>query len=1603
MSHKINAAYRANDGVDIDDMKLLASIYANGYEVDFESIMEGMEVYKLSMPTYPYLKERYWIEKQIAHKEKADRLHPLLDCNSSTLDVEKFTKTLFGTEFVMMDHKVGSTHVLPGVAYLEMAYAAAMQAGAEEQIVGFQDVTFLNPLKLDHIHDSTELEICLFAETGKIDFEVVSKQDNISILHAQGTLCLEKERLLKQNSTYSIPSKYEILGSSCYELLRERGLKLGPSFQAIQQMTETESGVWSKLALPKHLRNDFEKFYLHPSLMDGSLETVIGLLMKGEPNSGDLSMPFAINEINIYGKLSVDCYSYAVESRQNSNELIKKYDVVILDEEGKIIVEIKGFSLKKGQYRRNDNQLLFYRPVLIQKGLEKSKKINSVPVEFLKADLQRTEVFVHYDSFEENEIQYEQKIQSVTGELKTIIRERGKNSTVYAYVYQSEDLYGRAMAAFLRSVQLEYNNLSIKTIGIDQFQRNVIEDEIVYNKSDKEIIYLNGIRYVREMDEVEQVKSEKEIQIQENSNYLVVGGASGLGLKLAKIISEYKGSSVILVGRSILTTEKEQLIKGIQPEKDNIRYVSCDITNKQSVAELVTSIQREYGEVKGIFQCAGVTKDCPFLRKDLESMREVIDPKVFGTINLDEAFADEHLDFIVCYSSIASISGNYAQCDYSFANRFLDEYASVRNEMVKYGKRYGYSISINWSYWNNGGIQLDDSTKELFQNSFGIVPLGDDDGEKALEICMKQNLSNILVVKGNKNKIEKNLGMRKKELRILSDSKADLEKIRKYVYELITEVICKLLKLKTKDVDFTKDMSEYGFNSLTMTDFTNLLNQSFHITLTPAVFFECSSLEELAGYVIENHLGELQNNLNHQSEEENDVVIEETPKEYQRRKRISRVQREYAEEPIAIVGIAGMMPCAEDVEEYWKNLIEQRDCINVVPKDRWNWEEVNESLGQTISKWGGFMKNIKEFDAEFFGISPREARLMDPQQRLFMQIVWKTIEDAGYNVNDTYGTDMGLFVGVATSDYSEVLRDNQIEIEAYTSTGASHCILANRISYLFNWSGPSEPIDTACSSSLVAIHHAVDSIRKGECSMAIAGGVNVITSPLLHIAFSKAGMLSPDGRCKTFDQKANGYVRGEGVGAILIKPLSKAEKEHDHIYGVIKSTAVNHGGHANSLTAPNPKAQSKLIAEAFEKASISPDTIGYIEAHGTGTNLGDPAEINGLKSAFKFMYEKHNLEMKQKNYCHISSVKTNIGHLEAAAGIASIIKVVMALKYKLIPGNLHLEKLNPYIEIHDSPFSISANNEKWECLSAPRRAGISSFGFGGANAHVVIEEYHPKKKEQSSEQTQLIILSARDADRREDYIKELYDYLCKEKEVSISDIAYTLQVGRKHMASRFAVVAENIQDLKASLEAYLKSDDLKTGKIFITDLSEDIDDLSTQEIIERISLGKWDEIASYFVNGGDINWKEIPYNQQGNRISVPTYPFAKDRYWIPTVEKKNTFHTAIHPLLDQNKSDLEVIRFVKRLKKSEFFVHDHVVNGQMLLPGVAYLEMARAAGEEVGLGKNLMLKNVMWVQPIVLTGSTMDISILLEKGDSNIKFVICKEDTSKKLYFVRAI
>ena len=504
-------------------------------------------------------------------------------------------------------------------------------------------------------------------------------------------------------------------------------------------------------------------------------------------------------------------------------------------------------------------------------------------------------------------------------------------------------------------------------------------------------------------------------------------------------------------------------------------------------------------------------------------------------------------------------------------------------------------------------------------------------------------------------------------------------------------------------------------------------------------------------------------------------------------------------QPIAIVGMGCRMPGGVTTpDEFWELLCSGTDAIEEVPANRWDIDAFHDpdpaAPGKMACRYGGFLEEVENFDAQFFGISPREAMTLDPQQRLLLEVSHEALEHAGMAPDRLQGTAGGVFVGICGIDYSKRIsrRDPKL-IDAYVGSGNGHSVASGRLSYFFGLQGPSVSIDTACSSSLVAAHLACQSLRGGECDFALAGGVNLLLDPELSINFTKANMLAPNGRCKTFDASADGYVRGEGVGIVVLQRLSDALAKGHHVLAVIRGSAVNQDGPSSGLTVPNGPSQQAVIRRALDVAQLAADDIDYLEAHGTGTPLGDPIEMGALGAVFG----------EHKTPLWVGSVKTNIGHLEASAGIAGLIKVVLALSHEAIPPHLHFQTPSPRIPWDDLPLRIPTQTVPWARGDRMRRAGIGSFAFSGTNAHVVLEESPTVEEDGRSERPcQVIPISAKTPEALRELAQRYADCLSKETRPCLSDVAFTAGTGRSHHEHRLAVVGRTWDEISSRLEAF---------------------------------------------------------------------------------------------------------------------------------------------------------------------------------------------------------
>nr|WP_279233597.1 non-ribosomal peptide synthetase [Clostridium estertheticum] len=655
---------------------------------------------------------------------------------------------------------------------------------------------------------------------------------------------------------------------------------------------------------------------------------------------------------------------------------------------------------------------------------------------------------------------------------------------------------------------------------------------------------------------------------------------------------------------------------------------------------------------------------------------------------------------------------------------------------------------------------------------------------------------------------------------------------------------------------------------------------------------------------------------------------------------------EVSSKDIAIVGMSIRAPKANNIDEFWNNLINKVDCVRQFPQDRGRDIErylrfKNNNTRKVEYDKGAYLDEIDKFDYRFFKMTPKDAEYMNPNQRLFLETTWEALEDAGYGGNKIAGSRTGIYVGYMGDSegykYREMLLDIDKTKGSVSVTGNVSSMIASRISYLLDLNGPSMVVDTACSSSLVAVHLACQSIRNNECDMSIVGGVKTVIFPFGDE--NKVGIESPDGKAKTFDDSANGTGVGEGVGVVVLKSLSRALKDKDNIYAVIKGTAINQDGNSVGISAPNVIAQENVILKAWKDAGINPETISYIEAHGTGTELGDPIEIEGIQKAFRRYTDK-------RQFCAIGALKTNIGHSYEVSGVMGLIKAVMSLKNKTIPPNIHFNNPNRKINFVESPLYVVDKLTEWQNNEYPRRCGVSSFGFSGTNAHVILEEAPQIKKDSKIDFKGLDVftISAKSKNSLEEIIRRYTIFIKKEDEIELEEICYTSNTGRGHYSHRLAIVVRNIDELREKLESINGSgfEAVCTSGIYYGEhvvISSNRESKNVTELTqeEKRGLNKsandninelkssinneelLNEICSLYVKGSDIDWERIYENRQIRKVSLPKYAFEKERCWIeiPEFEEMEDENYEQIPNISGRKVVKSVVQFKLKGKEDE--------------------------------------------------------------------------------------
>ncbi|RJS20854.1 hypothetical protein DRW03_19465 [Corallococcus sp. H22C18031201] len=979
-----------------------------------------------------------------------------------------------------------------------------------------------------------------------------------------------------------------------------------------------------------------------------------------------------------------------------------------------------------------------------------------------------------------------------------------------------------------------------------------------------EVRLLGRERQVRTFLPCETVRR-AETPVRRGGIYLITGGSGALGRLVARHWAEHQGVSLVLVGRRSPDAAFEAELLRLRKFGGRVRYVQADVCDSKALRHVVEETEAAWGRLNGVVHAAGAIDAAPFLARDAASFTEGLKPKIEGVQALDAATRGCALDFFVLFSSVSSILGDWGGCDYAVANRYLDAFAQQREEQRARGERAGRTVSINWPLWRHGGMHLAPDAEALYLRTSGLSYLEDAPGLEALELALRGEDPQVVVLAGQQERLDRLMSFVEappEQPRVAAPVKPN-RPVASLRDELRREAAA-ILGLRPDELTFEGQLGDFGFDSISLRALAGRLAARFGVSVATATFYAHPTLDALAVHLTPQ------------------CSVPAAP--------VAPVEARQGSslEPIAVVGMSGSFPGAQDVETFWQSLSRGEAKLTRARLDRYDAEAGGAE--SAVEHWGGFLDGVDQFDADFFRVSPREAELMDPQQRLLLQALWNTFEDAGITPERLRRGRTGVFVGVDKFDYAERWQQSREPIDPHSAAGIHPAMIANRISFVFDLQGPSEVVNTGCSSAAVALHRAMGAIRQGECDSAVVGGVNVMLSPSGFLAAQSLGGTSPGGQPRPFDANADGSVRGEAVGAVLLKRLSQANADGDRIHGVLLGSAAAHGGRGHSLTSPNVLAQAEVVAQAYRQAGVGAETVRYIEAQGAANELGDAVELAAFKTAFQRMSPN-----SAEGTCAIGCLKGSVGHAEGASAVTALIKVLLAFRHELLPGVTGFQVPRPGLGLEGSPFFINAGNRSWAAdpSAGPRRASLHSYGFGGVCAHLVLEAppATPRESPARPDSPRLIVLSARDAERLDVRLRELVTFLEREPtegRPSLTEVSFTLLDGRTPLEARVAVVAASVEELTAQLRQVLGGGSppgVFRGRASHQDgaLAGLFDGESGAEMVRMLMrAGDLSKLARAWVEGASLDARVLFAGERPRRVGLPTYPFRRARHWLRT-------------------------------------------------------------------------------------------------------------------------
>ncbi|MFI9804830.1 SDR family NAD(P)-dependent oxidoreductase [Streptomyces sp. NPDC052301] len=1424
----VGSVRREEDGPACLD-RAAAELHVHGRRIDWRRMVP--DTTWADLPTYAWDSRRHWIAPEPGPDGPGlfDRAaHPLLGVQLQSADETRWTfrnEWSPATAAWLSGHTVFGRTVVSGTTLLELCRAALAVARPDDS-ADVTDLLLLAPLVLPAtgtVEVSVEVVTAGPAPELTVHSRPRGQEATNWTLHATASAAGATEAA-GQPPVW--PEAAEPAWSpETYERLSGLGLGYGPAFQGVREAVVTGAGeLLARLSLPPVARDLADPYPVHPALLDAALH-VAAVLEGGAASDGRVLLPVAVGRAAL-PHAGADDLTVSVR-RTGGGDTDLTLDVTLWDADGFPAGRLEGVRLRAASpadlaggsgHGRHLYEVAWtsapapateapagdWTVVGDPSDPDVAAALRGLEAAGIPCSAMGGDVLVRFwprpaEDAEPAAVARELVVAAMA-ELQTLLaQEQPPTRTVWVTrgavaAGERDTVPGLAQSALwglARGARAEHPDLGLTLLDLHGGDPVAALLAAVTHGDEPELAGRAGTLLVPRLVRA-RADGTDHARTPADGTVLITGGLGAVGRHIARLLAERGVPRLLLTSRrgadDPRAAEATAELTALGAE---VEVAACDVADAAALAGLVGDVA---GDLRGVVHCAGVLDDGVVAELTPERVARVLGPKADGAAHLHRLTADAQLDLFLLVSSAAGVVGNAGQANYAAANAFLDQLAHHRRALGL------PAVSVSFGAWAGEGLAAEHADLERMAR-LGHRALTPEQGRDLVELALRRSAPHLVAWALDLPRLRESAGGSAGALwrsllpaprtgrdgaDALADRLARLPEAERAdrVLDLVREEASRALGLRSAEsVRPDQPLRELGMDSVTAVELRNRIGARLGSRLPATLLFDHPTPARLAEYLLAT------------------ALPTSGPTTRRPAPAAPHARTAASDEPVALVAMACRLPGGVgDPEDLWQLVAEGRDAVGPFPAGRWDVESLYdpdpEAPGKSYAREGGFLDDIESFDAGFFGITPKEAAAMDPQQRLLLETAWEALERAGIVPADLAGSTTGVYVGMFGSDYLSGSRLDQLD--GYVGTGSALSVASGRLAYALGLHGPALTVDTACSASLVAVHLAAQALRSGECDLALAGGVTLMVTPQTFVEFSRLRGLSPTGRCRSFSDDADGAIWAEGAGMLVLKRLSDARRDGDEVLAVLRGTAVNQDGRSQGLSAPNGPAQELVIRRALALSGLEPADIDYVEAHGTGTTLGDPIEANALAQVFA--------DSRPRNRpLYLGSLKSNLGHTQAASGVAGLIKVVQSLRHRMLPATLHAGTPSRHVEWDGSGLHLLQQAVPWPSEGErARRAGVSAFGISGTNAHVIVEEAPPSAPEpeptgELPSGKRLFVLSGRSEAALRGQAARLARHLTGD--AALPDVAYTLARHRSHFAWRAAVTASDRDELRAVLDA----------------------------------------------------------------------------------------------------------------------------------------------------------------------------------------------------------